>query len=111
MKMTILGILIVLMMIPTWVLGKGWTVGDNKGWISNVNYTLWTKDIQFHKGDWLIFVFDRNTQNVLEVNKNSSAIVPLDEPKKYFFISEEEFCLEGVKVSIDVVDDRLGPKE
>ncbi|KAI3833928.1 hypothetical protein MKW92_007898 [Papaver armeniacum] len=118
--MMIMIMMMMILMMPTPVLSKGWTVGDNHGWSANVNYTNWSEDISFVKDDWLVFVFDRNQQIVLEVNQTNydacngkdpikrwsagdgSAVVHLNEVRKYFFISKEESCFFGVKLDVVV---------
>ena len=35
------------------VSAKRWTVGDNMGWTSNVNYTVWAEGKHFYYDDWL----------------------------------------------------------
>lgn len=42
----------VLLMVPE-ASATRWTVGGNKGWTTNVNYTIWAKDVNFYNGDWL----------------------------------------------------------
>ena len=35
------------------VAAKKWTVGNNKFWNPNVNYTVWAQDKHFYFDDWL----------------------------------------------------------
>ncbi|GAA0156879.1 hypothetical protein LIER_14265 [Lithospermum erythrorhizon] len=97
-----------------------YTVGGNKGWSPNVNYTLWANATNFYNGDWLFFVYDRYQQNVLEVNRTDFEscnaehflqnwttgagrdVVPLNVTKTYYFISGKGFCYSGMKVAIPV---------
>lgn len=90
------------------------------GWTSNVNYTIWARDKHFYLGDWLFFVYDRNQQSVLEVNKTNYEtcntehplhnwttgagrdVVPLNVTKTYYFVSGNGFCYGGMKVAIHV---------
>lgn len=37
----------------TEVAAKKWTVGDNKFWNPNINYTIWAQDKHFYLDDWL----------------------------------------------------------
>ncbi|XVF58345.1 hypothetical protein PTKIN_Ptkin07bG0058800 [Pterospermum kingtungense] len=96
------------------------TVGGNKGWTSNVNYTIWAQDKHFYNGDWLFFVYDRNQVDVLEVNKidyescNSHHplynwttgagrdVVQLNVTRQYYFISGKGFCYGGMKLAVRV---------
>lgn len=39
-------------MIPE-VAATRWQVGANRGWTTNVNYTIWAQDKLFINGDWL----------------------------------------------------------
>ncbi|KAK2419985.1 lamin protein [Trifolium repens] len=96
------------------------TVGGKMGWTTNFNYTTWAKGKHFYNGDWLFFVYDRNQQNVLEVNKtdyetcNSDHplhnwttgagrdVVPLNVTRHYYFISGKGFCFGGMKIAVHV---------
>ncbi|XP_017696182.2 blue copper protein-like [Phoenix dactylifera] len=51
--------------------GAVYTVGDKAGWtiIGNVNYTAWASTKNFHVGDIILFVYNKNFHNVMEVNK------------------------------------------
>ncbi|TQD95333.1 lamin-like protein [Malus sylvestris] len=95
-------------------------VGGKMGWTSNVNYTIWAQDKHFYNGDWLFFVYDRNQNDVLEVNQTNYVscnaehplhnwttgagrdIVPLNEPRHYYFISSNGFCYSGMKIAVKV---------
>ncbi|GKU97283.1 hypothetical protein SLEP1_g10450 [Rubroshorea leprosula] len=97
-----------------------WTVGGNKFWATNVNYTIWAQDKHFYNGDWLYFVYDRNQMNVLEVNKtdyescNSDHpltnwtggagrdVVPLNVTRHYYIVSGKGFCYGGMKLALRV---------
>ncbi|KAI3833922.1 hypothetical protein MKW92_007892 [Papaver armeniacum] len=107
---------------PTKVEAKRWSVGGNRRWTQNVNYTIWSHGIKFYKGDWLVFVYDRSQYNVLQVNKidydtcnesnpihswstgSGRNVVQLNASKDYFFISGHGFCYSGMKVGIHVLD-------
>ncbi|KAM5581307.1 lamin-like protein [Rosa sericea] len=96
------------------------TVGGNKGWSPNVNYTIWAQDKNFYNGDWLFFVYDRNQQNILEVNKTNYEtctsdhplhnwttgvgrdVVPLNVTRRYYFLSGNGFCYSGMKMAVQV---------
>lgn len=43
---------LVLVMVPE-ASATRFTVGGNKGWTTNVNYTIWAQDKHFYNGDWL----------------------------------------------------------
>ncbi|KAI3862723.1 hypothetical protein MKX03_002015 [Papaver bracteatum] len=121
-------LMVVMMMMPTEVSAKRWTVGGNKGWTSNVNYTIWAQNITFYKDDWLFFVYDRNQQNVLQVNKTDYEscnennpihswttgagrdVVPLNVTKHYYFISGHGFCYGGMKIAVHVLNPPPPPK-
>ncbi|RZC72215.1 hypothetical protein C5167_035348 [Papaver somniferum] len=121
-------VLMVVMMMPCEVEAKRWTVGGNKGWTSNVNYTIWAQDIQFYKDDWLFFVYDRNQQNVLQVNRTDYEscnennpihswttgagrdVVPLNVTKHYYFISGHGFCYGGMKLAVHVINPPPPPR-
>lgn len=44
-------LLLVVMLPEVW--SKRYIVGGNQGWTSNVNYTLWARNITFYTEDWL----------------------------------------------------------
>ncbi|KAI3833926.1 hypothetical protein MKW92_007896 [Papaver armeniacum] len=108
--------------IPNEVIAIGYTVGGHHGWAPNVNYTLWKTNITFFRNDWLMFVYDSNRLNVLEVNKDDyqtcrednpihswkkgpgRKLVPLHITKTYYFISGNEYCFDGVKLSVSIQD-------
>ncbi|CAO2820566.1 unnamed protein product [Amaranthus hypochondriacus] len=108
---------LVMVMVPQ-VFGKRYIVGGNKGWSPNVNYTVWASDKHFYFGDWLFFVYDRNQNNVLEVNKTNYEncntdhplknwttgagrdVVPLNETRHRYFVSGGGFCFGGMKLSV-----------
>ncbi|CAH9107074.1 unnamed protein product [Cuscuta europaea] len=82
-------------------------VGGSHMWKMNVtfNYTTWASGKHFHKGDWLIFYFDKTMFNVLEVNKtcyDSCDSDQLNQTKTYYFISHSWQCASGMKVAIHV---------
>ena len=43
---------LVAMPVPE-VTAKKYTVGDNKFWNPNINYTIWAQGKHFYLGDWL----------------------------------------------------------
>lgn len=48
------------------------TVGDKAGWtiIGNINYTAWASNQTFEVGDIVVFVYNKNFHNVMEVSKD-----------------------------------------
>ncbi|XP_028800051.1 lamin-like protein [Neltuma alba] len=93
--------------------------GGRYTWRPKVNFTEWASHDHFYKGDWLYFGFDKQLYTVLEVNKTSYEncidrdfimnitrggrdVFQLLEEKPYYFISGKGFCLEGMKVAINV---------
>ena len=53
-RATIMAVLVLaVLMCAEEVSGTRWTVGGNKGWTTNVNYTIWAQDKHFYNGDWL----------------------------------------------------------
>ncbi|KAH7854332.1 hypothetical protein Vadar_012624 [Vaccinium darrowii] len=101
--------------------GNYHTVGDVVGWTTGVNYQNWSRDEQCFVGDSLLFVYDTNHYDVLEVNHNSfdscddknfimnvtegeDSLFKLTEAKTYYFISNRDHCLQGdLKVSVAVM--------
>ncbi|XP_010935193.1 mavicyanin [Elaeis guineensis] len=51
--------------------GAVYTVGDKAGWtiIGKVNYTAWASTKNFQVGDIILFVYNKNFHNVMEVTK------------------------------------------
>ncbi|WCJ25652.1 chorismate mutase 1 [Euphorbia peplus] len=112
-------VVLMVVMVPE-VCATKWTVGGNKFWNPNINYTIWAEGKHFYNGDWLYFVYDRNQNNVIEVNKtdyetcNSDHplknwtrgagrdVVPLNETRHYYLISGKGFCYSGMKLSVRV---------
>ncbi|KAG8366932.1 hypothetical protein BUALT_Bualt16G0019400 [Buddleja alternifolia] len=107
-------------MLPE-VAATRYIVGGNKGWTTNVNYSIWARSKHFYKGDWLFFVSTNwKRTDVFEVRKkdydkcNSNHpihklskgygrdVVPLNVTKTYYFISGRGFCYGGMKVAIQV---------
>nr|XP_043615665.1 lamin-like protein [Erigeron canadensis] len=104
-------------MLPQ-VYAKRFIVGGNMGWTSNVNYTIWAANQTFYFGDWLFFVYDRNRDDVLEVNKTSYGtcnaehlihnyttgagrdVVPLNVTHDRYFISSKGSCDGGMKLHV-----------
>ncbi|KAI5080167.1 hypothetical protein GOP47_0005646 [Adiantum capillus-veneris] len=48
--------------------GTTWKVGDSKGWQLSVDYLQWTQGKVFEVGDFLLFTYNKSTENVLEVS-------------------------------------------
>ncbi|KAJ4866653.1 early nodulin-like protein 16 [Raphanus sativus] len=101
------------------VAAKKWTVGDNKFWNPNVNYTVWAQDKHFYLDDWLYFVYERKQYNVIEVNEtnyiscNSNNpianwthgagrdVVHLNVTRHYYLISGDGGgCYGGMKLAV-----------
>ncbi|XP_058205604.1 uncharacterized protein LOC131319393 [Rhododendron vialii] len=100
------------------------TVGGGlKGWTMNLNPAEWAANEQFMVGDALMFVYERNHYDVLEVSRSGydncddrnllmnvtkdadmGSIFKLTEAKPYYFISSRDRCLQGLKLAIDVHD-------
>ncbi|KAK4275830.1 hypothetical protein QN277_018849 [Acacia crassicarpa] len=95
--------------------------GGKDNWAPNVNFSEWSIHEHFYVGDWLYFGYDKNTYNVLEVNKTSYEkcietdfisnitrggrdVFELTEPRLYYFLSGRGFCWQGMKVAIKVVN-------
>ncbi|ESQ49911.1 hypothetical protein EUTSA_v10021623mg [Eutrema salsugineum] len=101
------------------VAAKKWTVGDNKFWNPNINYTIWAQDKHFYLDDWLYFVYERNQYNVIEVNETNYRscnadnpianwtrgagrdLVHLNETRHYYLISGNGGgCYGGMKLAV-----------
>ncbi|XP_076944362.1 early nodulin-like protein 17 [Bidens hawaiensis] len=93
-------------------------VGGSMGWTTNVNYTLWAANQTFTFGDWLFFVYDRNQNDVIEVNKTNYEtcnaehpvhnyttgagrdVVELNVTHNRYFISSKGSCYSGMKLHV-----------
>ncbi|KAI3843011.1 hypothetical protein MKX03_002924 [Papaver bracteatum] len=109
-------------MINTYAEAKTVVVGGASGWSPNVNYTIWQQSLKFYKNDTLLFVYDKTRFTVLQVEKmdylscnqsspvqnwsagNGRDLVPLNETTQFYFISGDDYCFEGMKVEVDVMD-------
>ncbi|GJV09461.1 lamin-like protein [Tanacetum coccineum] len=107
-----------LVMLPETVSAKRFTVGGSMGWVPNFNYTLWAANQTFYLGDWLFFVYDRNQQDILEVNKTNYEtcnaehpvhnyttgagrdVVELNVTHDRYFISSKGSCYGGMKLHV-----------
>nr|XP_004506010.1 lamin-like protein [Cicer arietinum] len=93
--------------------------GGRFTWKPKVNFTNWTSNERFYKGDWLYFGFDKHIHNVLEVNKTNYEkcidsdfinnitrggrdVFQLLEARSYYFLCGRGFCFHGMKVEIIV---------
>ncbi|XP_071731041.1 early nodulin-like protein 17 [Rutidosis leptorrhynchoides] len=106
-----------MVMVPE-VSGKRLIVGGSMGWTSNVNYTLWAGNQTFYLGDWLFFVYDRNQNDIIEVNKTNYEtciaehpihnyttgagrdVVELNVTRERYFISSKGSCYGGMKLLV-----------
>ncbi|KAI7736943.1 hypothetical protein M8C21_019206, partial [Ambrosia artemisiifolia] len=120
-------------MVPQ-VSAKRYIVGGSMGWTTNVNYTLWAANQTFFFGDWLscldvlynlflfldctVFVYDRNQNDVIEVNQTNYEtciaehpvhnyttgagrdVVPLNVTHDRYFISSKGSCYGGMKLHV-----------
>ncbi|CAL9166560.1 unnamed protein product [Musa hybrid cultivar] len=94
------------------------SVGDEKGWIPGVNYTIWEKKHRpFHVGDWLVFYYQPRTADVVRVDedaydkcdasnpisnysKGRNYAFELNHTGRYYFICSYGYCYEGMKLTI-----------
>ncbi|CAN6925633.1 unnamed protein product [Brassica oleracea var. botrytis] len=51
--------------------GSNHIVGDSSGWELYTNYTNWTQGREFHVGDVLVFNYNRDQHNVMQVNSTA----------------------------------------
>ncbi|KAF8092307.1 hypothetical protein N665_0417s0004 [Sinapis alba] len=112
-------LVVVLAFLVAEVAAKRWTVGDNKFWNPNVNYTVWAQDKHFYLDDWLYFVYERNQYNVIEVNETNYIscnannpianwsrgsgrdVVHLNVTRHYYLISGNSGgCYRGMKLDV-----------
>ncbi|KAG6492383.1 mavicyanin-like [Zingiber officinale] len=96
-------------------------VGDSAGWtiMGSPNYTAWASDKIFHVGDVIMFTYNKNFHNVLEVrkteysscnastpisthNSGNDSIVIKSKGHRYFFCGIPGHCALGQRVDIKV---------
>ncbi|CAN6209113.1 unnamed protein product [Urochloa humidicola] len=95
-----------------------YTVGDDKGWNPDVDYTAWVKKHKpFFKGDWLIFEYQNGRSDVVQVgevgydncdkaaalssySKGHTYAFQLKEAKDYYFICSYGYCYSGMKLHV-----------
>ncbi|CAL5034283.1 unnamed protein product [Urochloa decumbens] len=95
-----------------------YTVGDDKGWNPDVDYTAWVKKHKpFFKGDWLIFEYQNGRSDVVQVgevgydncdkasalssySKGTTYAFQLKEAKDYYFICSYGYCYSGMKLHV-----------
>ncbi|KAK6239197.1 hypothetical protein QUC31_004666 [Theobroma cacao] len=109
-------------------LGAVYKVGDSTGWTSlgNINYGKWASTKSFHVGDSLLFAYNNQFHNVMQVTHNdfqscngTSAIasynsgsdtVSLKRPGHYYFLcGVPGHCQAGQKVDVLVTPLSVGP--
>jgi len=104
--------------LPAAAVAANYTVGDEKGWNPDVDYTAWVKKHKpFYKGDWLIFQYQNGRSDVVQVDevgydncdkanalssysKGSTYAFQLKEAKDYYFICSYGYCYHGMKVHV-----------
>ncbi|WVZ61477.1 hypothetical protein U9M48_011341 [Paspalum notatum var. saurae] len=104
--------------LPSAAVGANYTVGDDKGWNPDVDYTAWVKKHKpFYKGDWLIFEYQNGRSDVVQVDevgydncdkanaltsysKGHTYAFQLKEAKDYYFICSYGYCYSGMKLHV-----------
>ncbi|ESQ46656.1 hypothetical protein EUTSA_v10000646mg [Eutrema salsugineum] len=103
-------------------------VGDSDGWTAKDDvYYRWTERKEFHVGDYLVFQYDHNFNNVTQVSRALESqfcdssfpivvyntghdVITLTKPGSYFFItSNYTQCSSGQKLEVLVVHDPSRP--
>ncbi|KAK3126132.1 hypothetical protein QOZ80_7AG0552160 [Eleusine coracana subsp. coracana] len=104
--------------LPSAAVAANYTVGDEKGWNPDVDYTAWVKKHKpFYKGDWLVFEYQNGRSDVVQVDevgydkcskesalssysKGHTYAFQLKEAKDYYFICSYGYCYSGMKVHV-----------
>lgn len=99
--------------------GVDYKVGGSDGWIVPVDYNQWSSAKEFHVGDTLLFSYNNQFHNVMQVTEqdfnacnSSSAMatyssgsdrITLERPGHYYFLcGAPGHCEAGQKVNIEV---------
>ncbi|KAL8092694.1 mavicyanin-like [Apium graveolens] len=117
----ILGIVVFIALTSSLINGEVYTVGASDGWtsVSHVDYKHWADTKQFHVGDIIIFRYNQEFHNVIQVSyenyKACNATNPfvtyatgndsitIKYPGHFFYIcSFPQHCQSGQKVDIRV---------
>ncbi|KAL5197868.1 hypothetical protein ABZP36_001380 [Zizania latifolia] len=111
-------LVVVVALLPAAAVATNYTVGDEKGWNPDVDYTAWVKKHRpFYKGDWLLFEYQNGRSDVVQVDevgydncdkasaissysKGHSYAFQLKEAKDYFFICSYGYCYNGMKLAV-----------
>ncbi|CAN6892571.1 unnamed protein product [Brassica oleracea] len=98
--------------------GANHTVGDSSGWELLTNYTNWTEGREFHVGDVLVFNYNKDQHNVMQVNSTAYAdcgrdnyislftngndsIIISEVGEHWFICAMYDHCENGQKLSIN----------
>ncbi|KAG5398430.1 hypothetical protein IGI04_020245 [Brassica rapa subsp. trilocularis] len=98
--------------------GANHTVGDSSGWELLTNYTNWTQGREFHVGDVLVFNYNKDEHNVMQVNSTAYAdcgrdnyislftngndsIIISEVGEHWFICAMYDHCENGQKLSIN----------
>ncbi|XP_062188640.1 early nodulin-like protein 19 [Phragmites australis] len=116
--LSLLLVAVVASRLPSAAVAANYTVGDEKGWNPDVDYTTWVKKHKpFYKGDWLLFEYQNGRSDVVQVDevgydkcdkanalssysKGHSYAFQLKEAKDYYFICSYGYCYSGMKLHV-----------
>lgn len=114
----LLAALVAAWQLPAAAVAANYTVGDEKGWNPDVDYTAWVKKHKpFYKGDWLIFEYQNGRSDVVQVDevgydncdkanalssysKGHTYAFQLKDTKDYYFICSYGYCYNGMKLHV-----------
>ncbi|KAL1202692.1 Mavicyanin [Cardamine amara subsp. amara] len=117
--MTILSIIFSLFSLMLKSEGANHIVGDSSGWELLTNFTNWTQGREFHVGDVLVFNYNKDQHNVMQVNstaysdcgrdnyisiftKGNDSVIISEAGEHWFICGVNNHCENGQKLSIDV---------
>ncbi|RCV12056.1 hypothetical protein SETIT_2G237700v2 [Setaria italica] len=100
---------------------RTFTVGDDQGWMSGIDYTDWTSGKTFAVGDKLLFSYRSQEHTVTEVSKSGYytcsgsgalsddtsgwTVVTLTGPgTRYFICNVTGLCSSGMKLAVTVAE-------
>ncbi|KAK8961550.1 hypothetical protein KSP40_PGU013410 [Platanthera guangdongensis] len=96
MKLVFVVVVLVILAGKSASAAKVYTVGDSIGWtiLNNPNYTAWVSGKTFHAGDTIVFKYNKQFHNVLEVTKADYAACKNGSPLAEYTTGDDSITLK-----------------